>query len=68
MSPAPIQALSTTLDVQDTSKSPDLSGTVALVTGAGRGIGQRLACTLAGAGAAVGLVARSDRERSTPVD
>jgi NAD(P)-dependent dehydrogenase (short-subunit alcohol dehydrogenase family) len=39
-----------------------LSGSIALVTGAGRGLGQRLACTLASAGAAVGLVARSEVE------
>jgi NAD(P)-dependent dehydrogenase (short-subunit alcohol dehydrogenase family) len=59
---APIHAFSTTLDDVDTCVSPDLSGSVALVTGAGRGLGQRLACALASAGAAVGLVARSDVE------
>jgi NAD(P)-dependent dehydrogenase (short-subunit alcohol dehydrogenase family) len=36
-----------------------LSGTVALVTGGGRGIGRMLGQALAGAGAAVGLIARS---------
>jgi NAD(P)-dependent dehydrogenase (short-subunit alcohol dehydrogenase family) len=46
----------------DTHRSHDLRGTIALVTGAGRGIGQRLACQLAGAGAAVGLIARSGDE------
>jgi NAD(P)-dependent dehydrogenase (short-subunit alcohol dehydrogenase family) len=40
----------------------DLTGVVALVTGAGRGIGQRVAVRLAGRGAAVGLVARSAGE------
>ena len=36
----------------------DLSGTIALVTGASRGIGVRLASTLAASGAAVALVGR----------
>ncbi|MDQ3761003.1 MAG: SDR family oxidoreductase [Actinomycetota bacterium] len=38
---------------------PDLAGSVALVTGGGRGLGRALALALAGAGAAVGLIARS---------
>jgi NAD(P)-dependent dehydrogenase (short-subunit alcohol dehydrogenase family) len=62
VSVAPIHPLAITADNVDTYQPHDLSGTVALVTGAGRGIGQRLACTLAGAGAAVGLVARSEGE------
>ena len=38
----------------------DLSGKVAVVTGASRGLGQRLAIRLAGHGAAVVLIARSE--------
>ena len=38
----------------------DLRGQVALVTGGGRGLGQHLATALAGAGAAVAIVGRSE--------
>jgi NAD(P)-dependent dehydrogenase (short-subunit alcohol dehydrogenase family) len=42
--------------------TPDLHGSVVLVTGAGRGIGRRLALRLAEHGAALALVARSGDE------
>ncbi len=45
----------------------DLRGTVALVTGGGRGVGRLLAVSLAGAGAAVGLIARSPAELASVV-
>lgn len=40
----------------------DLSGTVAVISGGGRGVGRLMAVELAGAGAAIGLIARSGAE------
>jgi NAD(P)-dependent dehydrogenase (short-subunit alcohol dehydrogenase family) len=45
-----------------TAKAWDLSGTVAVISGGGRGVGRLLAVELAGAGASVGVIARSGAE------
>ncbi len=60
---APRAAASAKGDRAPQGVSP-VAGSVAVVTGGGRGIGRVLACGLAEAGAAVGVVARSTRELS----
>ena len=52
-------SIAPTTTLSSTSASRRLAGKVVLVTGASRGLGRLFAKTLAGAGAAVGLVARS---------
>ena len=47
------------MNSNDTHQEIDLGGQVAIVTGAGRGLGRAFAEALAGAGAAVAVVARS---------
>ena len=54
--------MTTTRTTIRTSPTADLAGTVAVITGAGRGIGRLLAARLAARGASVGLVARSADE------
>jgi NAD(P)-dependent dehydrogenase (short-subunit alcohol dehydrogenase family) len=60
--------MSTTMSIAPTTNLPSipasrrLAGKVVLVTGASRGLGRLLAGTLADAGAAVGLVARSAQQ------
>ena len=49
-----------TLIGKDTDQKIELLGQVAIVTGGGRGIGRTIAPTLAEAGAAVAVVARSE--------
>jgi NAD(P)-dependent dehydrogenase (short-subunit alcohol dehydrogenase family) len=48
-------------------RAAGLAGSVALITGGGRGVGQMLGRALAGAGAAVGLIARSGGELAESV-
>ena len=52
-------SIAPTMNIPFTPAGPMLAGRVVLVTGASRGFGRLLAGTLADAGAAVGLVARS---------
>ena len=49
------------------ASAAQLGGTVSVITGGGRGIGRLLAQALAGAGAAVGLIARSGAELAETV-
>ena len=51
---------------EDAGKRP-LDGTVALVSGGSRGAGRLLGARLAGAGAAVGLIARSSPDLAAAV-
>jgi NAD(P)-dependent dehydrogenase (short-subunit alcohol dehydrogenase family) len=51
-----------------TSTTADLTGLVALVTGGGRGLGQRFAQALAAAGAAVAVSARTEAELAETVE
>lgn len=46
---------------------PELAGSVALITDGGRGVGRVLALALAGAGAVVGLIARSSDQLAESV-
>jgi acyl-CoA synthetase (AMP-forming)/AMP-acid ligase II len=54
-------------DRERAAQKEDLTGTVVLISGGGRGLGRLLARTLASAGASVGLLARSGGELAETV-
>jgi NAD(P)-dependent dehydrogenase (short-subunit alcohol dehydrogenase family) len=64
---APRPGLSPAEQANLSAPGPRLRGTVCLITGGGRGIGRMLAQSLAAAGAAVGLIARSGDELAETV-
>ncbi len=63
-----LEAAITRPDRRERAADVDLRGRVVLVTGGGRGVGRLLARTLAEAGAAVALIARSSDELATTVE
>jgi NAD(P)-dependent dehydrogenase (short-subunit alcohol dehydrogenase family) len=63
-----LEAAVTRPDRRERAAGVDLRGHVVLVTGGGRGVGRLLARTLAEAGAAVALIARSSDELASTVE
>ena len=63
-----LKAITTRPDRGEREAGVNLHGRVALVTGGGRGVGRLLARTLAEAGAAVALIARSSDELAATVE